>query len=102
MATEVNLLLAKTVGVPDNAQLTKQRQSLEGSLAWLEAHLDEALALLPPHRHSSYFEISLFCFVTHLPFRQVLTLEGYRALQSFAESYAERPSAAATEYRFDP
>lgn len=101
MATEVNLLLAKTVGVPDNAQLTKQRQSLEGSLGWLESHLEQTRALLPPDRHLSYLEISLFCFVTHLPFRQVLDLEGYPALQSFAQSYSERPAAAATEYRFD-
>jgi glutathione S-transferase len=101
MATEVSLLLAKTVGVPDNAQLGKHRQSLLASLAWLEAHVETARAALAPDRHLAYFEVSLFCFLTHLPFRQVLTLEPYPALLSYTQSFAERPSALATEYHFD-
>jgi glutathione S-transferase len=100
MATEVTLILAKAAGAEDGAQLEKARTSLFGSLAWLEENVPLALAVLP-ERDLSYFEVTLFCFVTHLEFRGVLSTAPYAALNDFCARYGARPSAQATTYRFD-
>src|SRR5262245_4226405 len=72
MSTEVGLIMSKA-GAPDEsaANLVKMRKSLSGSLTWLDAHVDEVLALLPADRQVSFLEVTLYCLVKHLEFRQV-------------------------------
>jgi hypothetical protein len=45
--------------------------------------------------------VSLFCLVTHLPFRKVMEVGAYQRLQAFCRTFGQRPGARATEYRFD-
>jgi glutathione S-transferase len=97
MSTEVSLIMAGA----DRPAPPKLRPSLENALAHLDDHLDEILAALPPDRLLSFCEVSLFCLVTHLPFRKVMAIDRYQRLQSLAEAFGARPAAQATEYRFD-
>lgn len=99
MATEVSLILARAAG-SENAHLAKMKQSLEGTLAWLDEHCERVLARLP-ERDLSYLEVTLFCLVTHLGFREVAPVSGYANLARFCRSFGARASAEATEYRFD-
>jgi len=102
MASEVALVMAKASGVPaDNAHQAKLARSLLGSLQWLEENAAAAIASLPPERDLSYLEVSLFCLVEHLPFREVLSVEPYTSLRAFADRFALRSSAKATPYKFD-
>jgi glutathione S-transferase len=100
MSTGVTLILTALAG-PDRAPPPKLRPSLENALGFLDAHLDEVLAALPPERLLSFCETSLFCLVTHLPFRKVTDVSGYPRLQAFCRAFGARASAQATEYRFD-
>ena len=59
------------------------------------------LAALPPERALSFCETSLFCLVTHLPFRKLMDVSGHQRLQAFCQVFGQRPGAQATEYRFD-
>jgi glutathione S-transferase len=79
----------------------KVRPSLDNALAFLEAHIDEVLAALPASRRLSFCETSLFCLLTHLPFRNVMEVTPYPRLQAFCTTFAHRPSAASTTYRYD-
>lgn len=100
MATEVTLIASQLGGaLPDNRHTTKLYDSLANSLAWLEIQLADALDALPA-RDLSFFEVTLFCLVTHLRFREVVPLDPYPALHAFCESFAQRPSAIATPYAF--
>jgi len=102
MATEVALImsdLAVRGEVTDHQ--SKMRRSLLDSLAWLESHAGQALLLLPAGRDLSYLEVTLFCLVTHLEFRQVVPVAVYPELSAFCETFARRASAEATSYRFD-
>jgi len=102
MSTEVGIVLGKSTGVPaDNAHQVKLRASLLGNLRWLEDKVADAIAALPPDRDLSYLEVSLFCLVEHLPFREVMTLEDYPNLRAFGERFARRSSARATPFKFD-
>ena len=102
MATEVALVMAKASGVPaDNVHQAKLARSLLGSMQWLEDHATLAIASLPHERDLSYLEVSLFCLVEHLPFREVLSTEAYPQLRAFAQRFALRSSAKATAYKFD-
>ena len=102
MATEVGLVMGKATGVPaDNAHQHKMRASLLGAMQWLEDNAGAAIASLPPGRDLSYLEVSLFCLVEHLPFREVLAMDAYPALRAFGERFGARSSAKATAYRFD-
>jgi hypothetical protein len=56
---------------------------------------------LPPERGLSFLEVTSFCFVTHLDFRQVLDISGYTNLLAFCQRYGERESAHETGYKFD-
>lgn len=96
MASEVELIMSDT----PSALTTKRRQSLEGTLHWLNHRVDEALGALG-ERDLSYFETTLYCLVTHLEFRQVLLLAPFERLRAFAEMFAQRDSARATPFRFD-
>ena len=102
MATEVAIVMGKSSGVPaDNAHQAKLRASLLGTMHWLEENAGAAIALLPPERDLSYLEVSLFCLVEHLPFREVLDTTPYPKLRALAERFAQRSSAKATPFRFD-
>jgi glutathione S-transferase len=85
----------------DNGYFEKARLGFEGALAWLDAHVDEALAALPSSRQLSLFEASLFCMIEHLRFRPTLPIDKYPALQAFVQSFGERPSAQRTPFQFD-
>lgn len=85
----------------DNVYFEKARNGFEGSLAWLDEHLGAALAALPASRQLSMFEASLFCMIDHLHVRKTVPVEQYSALEAFARSFAERPSAQRTPYQFD-
>jgi glutathione S-transferase len=102
MSTDVAIVMGKASGVPaDNAQQAKLRASLLGSLQWLEDNAGAAIATLPHERDLSYLEVSLFCLVEHLPFREVLDTAPYPNLRAHAGRFALRSSAKATPIRFD-
>jgi hypothetical protein len=79
----------------------KMRKSLLDTMSWLEGNVREALAALPTDRDISYLEVTLFCLVTHLEFREVLPTAPYPELNSFCETFAARASVEKTTYRFD-
>lgn len=102
MTTEVGLIMGKAAGnSDDHAHHVKMRESLTRSLSWLESNAQDALAALPAQRELSYLEVTLFCLLTHLPFREILPTSGYANLSAFCAQFAARPSAVATAYRFD-
>lgn len=101
MATEVSLIMAKVASAEGGAQYDKMRESLRNSLIWLERNVDAALALLPIDRDLSYLEVALFCLVTHLEFRQVVSVADYQQLNAFCDRFGGRTSAKSTSYRFD-
>jgi glutathione S-transferase len=97
MSSEVILIMSGKDAPPP-----KVRPSLENALAFLEDNLDGVRAALPPDRLLSFCETSLFCLVTHLPFRKIMEATGYPNLQAFAREFEQRPGARDTGYRFDP
>jgi glutathione S-transferase len=102
MSTEVAIVMGKSSGVPaDNAHQAKLRASLLGALGWLEDNAGAAIATLPLERDLSFLEVSLFCLVEHLPFREVLDTTPYPNLRAIAERFAQRSSAKATPFKFD-
>ena len=102
MSTEVGLVMAKATGVAaDNAHQTKLRASLLGAMQWLEINAARAIATLAPERDLSFLEVSLFCLVEHLEFREVLSLDAYPELRAFGQRFAGRSSARTTEFKFD-
>jgi glutathione S-transferase len=102
MSTGVGLIMGKASGAAaDNAHLAKQRASLLGTLDWLEGHLSEALEALPAMRDLSFLEVSLFCMLEHLEFREVLSLAPYPALRAFVARFGARSAARATSFRYD-
>jgi glutathione S-transferase len=106
LSTEVALVMSKVGSAPDDGRAdtphaVKMQKSLVDTLAWLDAHLDRALAALPRERDLSYLELTLFCLVTHLEFRKVVPVAAYAALGAFCRRFAERPAAQQTAYRFD-
>jgi glutathione S-transferase len=101
MSNAVTLILTTIAGSPNTVQAEKLRQSLTGSLAWLETHAAVAVATLPATRDVSFLEVTLFCLMAHLEFREVVPLSPYAELGRFRARFAERHSARATEYHFD-
>jgi glutathione S-transferase len=106
LSTEVALVMSKigstsSDGSADTPHAVKMQKSLVDTLAWLDAHLDRALAELPKERDLSYLELTLFCLVTHLEFRSVVPVGPYAALGAFCRHFAVRPAVAQTAYRFD-
>ncbi|WNG37302.1 glutathione S-transferase domain-containing protein [Archangium violaceum] len=102
MATEVTLIMSKAAGVNDtNAHHAKMRKGLVNMMSWLEENARPALAALPPHRDLSYLEVTLFCLVTHLEFRDVLPTAPYSELNKFCQQFATRASIGETPFRFD-
>jgi glutathione S-transferase len=102
MNTGVVIVLARATGLADDVPLLeKPFARLRGALAWLEANLDAVLATLP-ERRLSFLEVSAFCLLTHLEFRELGRLDGHARLQDFCARFGARPSARQTSYRFDP
>lgn len=102
MATEVWLIVSQLAGGADDTARAKALASLVGSLAWLERTASAALASLPTERDVSFLEVTLYCLVTHLEFRDVVPTSPYPELRKFCERFAKRPSVEATPFRFDP
>ena len=103
LATEVALvmsMLGRTAA--ESAHQGKMRTSLLNVMSWLEANIGAVLAALPSDRNLSYLEVTLFCLVTHLDFREVLPVVDYPELARFCQRFGARSSALATLYRFDP
>ncbi|HKO52672.1 MAG TPA: glutathione S-transferase N-terminal domain-containing protein [Polyangiaceae bacterium] len=98
MSSEVSLLMAKAAG---NVAPPKAPQSLHNSLRYLDETLGSALAELPSDRLLSFLEVTLFCVVTHLEFREMADVSLFHALREFCLHFGERESAKATPYRFD-
>ena len=100
MSTEVSLVMSKLGGTGESPHQGKMRQQLVNMLAWLEEHVTPVLAALPS-RDSSYLEVSLYCLMKHVEFREVLPTAGYTELNRFCQQFGARPSVRDTEFRFD-
>lgn len=102
MAAQVQLVVGTGfAGLPaDNRFFVKAAAGLRGALAWLDAHVDAAVAALPP-RDLSLTEVGLFCLIEHLAFRPTVPLAPYPALARFAAGFATRPAAAATRFALE-
>ena len=100
MSSEVSWIMLASTGGEGTGYAAKLRSALDGMLGWLEHNVDAALAELP-ERDLSYLELSLFCLLEHLEFREVLALEPYPRLREFRGCFAQRPSARATPFEFD-
>lgn len=102
MAAQVQYVFGTVIGkLPaDNIFFTKGRAGFEGALRWLNENAEACLRALPP-RDLSLLEVSLFCLIEHLVFRQTLPVAAYPALTRFTAQFAERSSAKRTAYRFD-
>lgn len=102
MASEVTLIMAELAGTPaSDAQVAKLGLSLRNMLGFLDDNVEAALARLPRERDTSFLEVTLFCLLRHLEFRQLLDTSGWRALGAFATAFERRASAQATPYRYD-
>lgn len=101
MSTEVGLIMAKVAGGPESGYQAKMAVSLANAMAWLEAHARSTLSALPAERDLSYLEVTLYCLVTHLAFRDVLPVLAYPQLDAFCARFGERESAKGTVYAFD-
>jgi glutathione S-transferase len=101
MSTGVVIVMARGSGQKDDAPLLeKPFARLRGAVAWLEANLEAALATLP-ERRLSFLEVSSYCFLTHLEFRELLRVHANPRLRAFCARFGERSSALSTAYRFD-
>jgi hypothetical protein len=100
MSTEVSLIMLCAGGGEGLPYAAKLKKALDHMLDWLDANVDEAVASLPD-RDLSYLEVSLFCLIEHLEFRQVKSLAGYRRLARFRTAFGDRASARATPFEFD-
>lgn len=102
MSAEVSLIMHKVAGGEANsADQRKLAKSLMQTMFWLESNVEEVLHRLPKARDLSYLEVSLFCLVEHLGFRDVLPMNDYPCLRQFAGRFGERAAARRTAYRFD-
>lgn len=103
MTAQVQLVMGTAIGkLPaDNVYFAKIRAGFQGALRWLDTHLEDAQRALPSPRDLSVFEVSLFCLIEHLEFRETIPVTPYSRLVRFAREFAKRPSAQRTAYRFD-
>jgi hypothetical protein len=103
MAAQVQLVFGTAIGkLPaDNVYFAKARNGMEGALRWLNENLPAAAEALPWPRDVSMLELTSYCLLDHLRFRSTVPIEPYPALLGFVRSYAVRPSAQRTPYRFD-
>ena len=103
MAAQVQIVVGTLIGkLPiENIYFEKALTGFTGALGWLDTHVDEVVASLPPSRKLSLFETTLFCLIEHLHFRQTLPVDGYPALAKFAATFATRPAAERTPYQVE-
>jgi glutathione S-transferase len=102
MATGVAIIMRGAEGSDgDAAHDKKLRASLENSLSWLDGQLPAVVRDLDPARQLSFLEVSAYCFIEHLAFRQVADVSAHENLQAFCRTYGERASLRATAYRYD-
>ncbi len=100
MATEVTWVLSAAAGAGESSYASKLRVALLQILAWLDAHVCDALTELP-QRDFSYLEFCLFCLMEHLEFREVLPIDPYPSLGRIRTEWAQRASACVTRFHFD-
>jgi glutathione S-transferase len=100
MSSEVTLIMAK-MAKDERLAPPKVRRSLDNALGFLDENVDAIASALPADRALSFVEVAIFSLVTHLPFRDVLDVDGYPRLTAFCERFAARESARQTGYRFD-
>jgi glutathione S-transferase len=98
MTSEVSLIMTKLAG---QTSPPKVARSIHSSLTQLDETVDAMLAALPHERSLSFVEVTLFCVMRHLPFRDVMDVKPWRRLAAFCEHFEQRESARSTEYRFD-
>lgn len=103
MAAQVQLIVGTVIGkLPaDNIFFVKTRTGLEGSLQWLDGHFAQILAQRRPTARFGVFELSLFCLIEHVRWRETAALDRCARLTAWAGDYATRPSARATSYEID-
>jgi glutathione S-transferase len=103
MTSQVQIVFGTAIAKlpPENFYFEKARLGFAGALSWLDAHLSDALNALPAARQLSMFEVSLFCMIEHLHFRQTLPVAQYSNIDAFRTSFGTRPSAQRTPYQFD-
>jgi len=97
MSTGVHLIMSKVGG---SGTHPKNEISLDNSLRWLESNVTSVVDNLPAH-DLSFLEVSLYCLLRHLEFREIRKLPGRAALQQFCDSFERRPSVLATPFRYD-
>ncbi len=85
----------------DNLYFVKALAGFKNSLEWLERRWVSLRASLPPS-DISMLEVTLFCLIEHIAFRETLPLRPYPQLVSFSREFSSRSSAQRTPYRFDP
>lgn len=100
MSSEVALIMAQVAGTGHIAP-PKVAPSLHNCLRYLDQTLAATLEALPRTRDFSFFEVALYCLVTHLEFRELIDPSRLRGLQDFCRRFGERGSAKATPYHFD-
>jgi glutathione S-transferase len=102
LSTEVSLIMSKISDVSQQRpHQLKMLHSLRNVMSWLDLHAQDLLAALPEQRHLSYLEVTLFCLLTHLEFREVVPVAPYAALDEFRQRFAQRPACAESAFRFD-
>ncbi|NTX38907.1 MULTISPECIES: glutathione S-transferase N-terminal domain-containing protein [unclassified Myxococcus] len=101
MSTEVTLIMSKLGGTGESAHQSKMRTGLVSMMSWLEENTTPVLAALPPDRDLSFLEVTLFCLVKHLEFREVLPTASYEELNAFCQRFETRASSQETTFRFD-
>jgi glutathione S-transferase len=102
LSTEVALIMSGLSGqATDTPHRTKLTRSLGNVLRWLDDRWLEALGALPRERELSYLEVTLFCLLAHLDFRQVMPTAPYAQLTRFRDEFGARAACQETEYRFD-
>ncbi|AKT38530.1 glutathione S-transferase N-terminal domain-containing protein [Chondromyces crocatus] len=102
MTTEVTLILSRLAGRGEgNSHQVKMEKSLTHTLSWLDDNVEGVLAALPRERGLSYLEVTMFCLISHLEFRDVVPIAVYGRLNAFCRAFASRPSIQQTAYRFD-
>lgn len=101
MASQVQLVMGTLIcKLPaESIFFVKTRKSMEGSLEWLDRHLDRIISILPPQREISILEVTLLCLVEHLSFRSTVPLAAYPSLNDFVVQLGTLEAAGATAYR---
>jgi glutathione S-transferase len=101
MAAEVTVVMARVAKVtPEHPFLAKPVARIDASVQWLERERPAVLARFP-ERSLSFLEVTAFCLCTHLGFREVRSIDDCPNLVELSRAFGARPSARASEYRFD-